>query len=124
MPTSDEDLQKKSDRVQKLREQVAAEESKRTTRERELANDVTMAQLEAEEAKLEARLAATKEQGKVSAVKEGAAAPLSAAKEEMERAVAQKKAVEDAPNRASRATESTSTGGSSGDADANAGATS
>lgn len=115
MPTSDEDLQKQSDRVQKLREQVAAEEAKRTTRERDLANDVTMAQLQAEEAALEARLAVAKDAGKVGSVKAGAAAPLEAAKEQMERAVAQKKAAEEQPSAAARATESTQTGGASGD---------
>lgn len=115
MPTSDEDLQKQSDRVQKLREQVAAEEAKRTTRERDLANDVTMAQLQAEEATLEARLAVAKDAGKVASVKAGAAAPLEAAKEQMERAVAQKKAAEEQPSAAERATESTQTGGASGD---------
>lgn len=115
MPTSNEDLQKKAERLQKLREQVAAEESKRTSRESELANDVKMTEMEAEEARLEARLAAAKDAGKVGSVKAGASAPLEAAKEQMERAVAQKKAVEERPSAAERATESTESGGASGD---------
>ena len=113
MPTSDEDLQKQAERVQKLREQVADAEAKRTERERELANDVTMTQLQAEAAALEARLAVAKEQGKVGSVKEGASAPLDAAKDLLERAVAQKKAAEAAPKESARGTES-----EGGDADA------
>lgn len=116
MPTSDEDLQKEAERVQKLREQVSNAEAKRTERERELANDVTMTQLQAEAAALEARLAVAKEAGKVSSVKDGASAPLDAAKEQLRRAVAQKEAAEAAPKESARATESTGTGGQSGDA--------
>lgn len=89
MPTSDEDLQKRAEQVQKLREQVADEEAKRTDRERALANDITMAQLDAEAAQLEARLQVAKNAGKVSEVKSGAQAPLDAAKEQMRVAQAQ-----------------------------------
>lgn len=94
MPTSDEELQKQSERVQKLREQVAEAEAKRVEREREVANDITMAQLKAEEAQLEARLTVAREAGKVNAVKAGVAAPLDAAKEALERAVKSKESVE------------------------------
>lgn len=93
MPTSDEDLAKKADSVQKLREQVADAEAKRVERERSVSNDITMAQLESEEAALRARLAAAREASKVSTVKSGAEAPLAAAKEQMEAAVAQEQAV-------------------------------
>jgi hypothetical protein len=123
MPTSDEDLQKKAERVQKLREQVTNAEATRVQREADLANDITMRQLEAEEAALEARLAVAKEAGKVANVKQGAAAPLDAVTEQMERAVAQQKAAEAAPAEAARATESTSSGGASGDSAATTGAT-
>src|SRR5437868_11997458 len=92
MPTSDEDLQKQQERVAKLRGQVADAEMTRETRERELSNDITMTQLEAEEAQLDARLALAKQQGRVSAVKDGAAAPLDAAKEALTRSVAAEKA--------------------------------
>lgn len=94
MPTSDEDLQAKSDEVQKLREQVAEEEAKREAREVELSNDVTMTQLQAEEANLQARLTLAKQAGKAGSVKSGAAAPLDAAKEQMRVAVEQQKAAE------------------------------
>lgn len=92
MPTSDEDLQKLQDRAAKLREQVATEEQKRVQRERELSNDVTAAQLQAEITRLETRLDASKDANKVSEVKSGAAAPLEAAKTEMQRAVEVQKA--------------------------------
>jgi hypothetical protein len=94
MPTSDEDLKNKRDEVKKLRDQVANAESERRESERSLANDVVMRQLEAEEAALRARLAVAKESGSDKAVEKGAQAPLSAAKEQMERAVAQQKAAE------------------------------
>lgn len=94
MPTSDEDLAKEQARVEKLRQQLADEEAKRVERERSLANDITLAQLQAEAAQLEARLAVAKEQGKVATVKDGAAAPLDAAKAQMEQAVAAQKAAE------------------------------
>lgn len=93
MPTSNEDLQKKADEVQQLREQVTNEESKRRTREAELANDVTMAKLEAEEAALKARLAVLQQApSKKSEVE--ATTPLASAREQMEAAVAQQKAAE------------------------------
>lgn len=60
MPTSDEDLQQKQERVQQLREQLAAEESKRVQVERETSNDVTAAQLDAEAARLEASIEASR----------------------------------------------------------------
>jgi hypothetical protein len=120
MPTSDEDLQKQSERVQKLREQVADAEAKRVERESSLANDVTMAQLQAEEAALEARLAVAKEAGKVGNVKSGASAPLDAAKEQLKRAVAQKEAAEKAPEEAARQSETADKGVSGDSASATA----
>lgn len=121
MPTSDEDLQAKSEEVQKLRDQVANSERNRIQRESELSNEIAMKQLEAEEHALRARLAVTKEAGKVASVKAGADAPLQSVKEQMERAVAQEKAAEKAAEDAKRATEGTSTGGASGDTAATSG---
>lgn len=69
--TSAEELAKKAEHVQKLREQVAEAEAKRVAREVEASNDVAYAQLDAEEARLEAQLAAAKESAKVGVVKEG-----------------------------------------------------
>lgn len=99
MPTSEEELKKKRDNVEKLRQQVADEEAKRVTRERELSNDVTAAQLDAEAVRLEARLAAAKDSNKVAAVKEGASAPLDQAKAEMRNAATIKAAQEKAQDR-------------------------
>jgi hypothetical protein len=92
MSVSEEDVQKKAESVQKLREQVQDAEANRVSREAELSNQFTMTQLEAEEAQLKARLTVAKEAGKVSVVKQGADAPMSAVKAQMEQAVAQEKA--------------------------------
>lgn len=89
-PVSDADLAKKQERVARLRQQVEDAERTRVTREQQQANTITMAQLEAEEARLEAQLAAAKEAGKVGAVKDGVSAPLEAARED--RAIAQEQA--------------------------------
>jgi hypothetical protein len=98
MSVSDEDVQKKADDVQKLREQVQDAEANRVSREAELSNQFTINQLEAEEAQLRARLAVAKEAGKVAAVKAGADAPLAAVKAQMEQAVAQEKAATEKPS--------------------------
>lgn len=111
MPTSDEDLQAQADKVEKLREQVANAEAKRTERERELSNDITMTQLQAEEAALEARLTVAKEQGKVGSVKAGAGAPLDAAKDQLKLAVASRDAASSSVD-AARSTESARAGAS------------
>lgn len=92
MATSDEDVAKKAEAVEKLRQQVANAESTREVRERELHNDIQMRQLEAEEARLKTRLAVAKEEGKVAHVKAGAEAPLSAIEVEMQKAVAAQEA--------------------------------
>lgn len=94
MPTSDEDLAKQADKVQKLRDQVASAEAERVQRERDSANDVAMLQLQAEEERLNAALVVAKDAKKAASVKDGNDAPLSAAKAEMEAAVAARKAAE------------------------------
>lgn len=94
MPTSDEDLQKQRDEVQKLRDQLAAEEAKGSERTQSLNNDITAQQLAAEKVRLETQLAAAKDANRASSVKSGAGAPLASAKEQMELAVAQQKSAE------------------------------
>lgn len=121
MPTSDDDLTAKADEVQRLREQVADHERTRADRERSLSNDITMRQLEAEEASLRARLAVAKEGAKAGAVKDGAAAPLSAVQDQLKAAVEQQKAAEKAPKASARATESTTAAAAGGDASAKSG---
>jgi hypothetical protein len=88
-PVSDADLAKKQERVARLRAQVEEANRTRITREQQQANTITMAQLDAEEARLEAELAAAKSASRVGAVKEGASGPLAAAKEEKAVAEAQ-----------------------------------
>lgn len=95
MPTTEEELDEKRQRNQKLRDQLAAEEAKRVDRETSLANDVTAMQLDAEAVRLQAALDAAKEANKVSAVKEGAAPVLDAAKEDIKNAEAFAKGQED-----------------------------
>lgn len=96
MPTSDEELQAQRDRVDKLRERVAAERVKAVDNTASVQNDVDAALLSAEEARLEAELAAVKQTSTKSAAKEAAARPLEQAKEQMEEAVAAQKAAEQA----------------------------
>lgn len=96
MPTTEEDLQQKRERNEKLREQIAAEEAKRRDRELDLSNQIVGQELDAEGARLEAELASLKESSKVANVKSGAEAPLQSAKEAMEQALAQQKAQEEA----------------------------
>jgi len=86
--TSEEDLQKKRDHNERLREQIAAAKAQADERVQEQANTIEAAQLDAETARLEAQLAAAKEQAKVSVAKGGAEAPLEAAKQQLEAAKA------------------------------------
>ena len=88
MATSDEELQAKADKIQKLREQIAAEEAKRLEREAAVANDITAAQLDAEATRLQAQLEAAKNANKANAVKDGAANVLEAAKADLKTAAA------------------------------------
>lgn len=92
MATTEKELDEKRQRNERLREQLAAEEAKRLTREAEVSNDVTAKNLDAEAARLEAQLAAAKETNKVAAVKSGAAAPIEAAQAQLDNATAFAKA--------------------------------
>lgn len=91
MPTSDEDLQKLQVEVQKLRDDVAAQEAAAATRARESDNDIAAAQLTAERTRLQAQLAAAKDAAKATNIKSGASAPLAAAKADMQLALEQTK---------------------------------
>lgn len=95
MPTSDEDLRKQQDTVQKLRDQVAAKRAEAETKAREQDNDVAAAQLQAEEVRLRTELAQLRESSKTSNVRAGAAGPIEAAKQQVSLAEAQAKMVED-----------------------------
>lgn len=65
MATTDEELQAKQLNVEDLRQQVADVNAGRLKAERELSNDITATELDAEAAKLEAQLAELKRQSTV-----------------------------------------------------------
>ncbi len=87
---SDEELAQKQAAVEKLRQQVADAEATRVANERSTANAITYAQLDAEQARLEAQLAAAKSAGTKTAAREAAAPLIEVAKED--RAAAQQQA--------------------------------
>lgn len=84
MPVTDKDLEKKRERIAKLREQVANEEAKAAENVLEQSREIEIAQLDVEEARLQAQLSAAKEVAKRSNVTSGSVdltANLEAAKE-------------------------------------------
>lgn len=88
MATTDAELERLQKSVEKKRERVLVERVRLTERTNELSNDITAVQLQAEEARLDAELATLANQSKVTSVREGASAPLDAAREELRNAVA------------------------------------
>ena len=94
MATTDEELAQLQKSVEKKREQLADAERQREERQAGLSNDITAAQLQAEEARLDAALSAAKADAKAANVKSGASGPLDAAKEEMRLAVERQKGQE------------------------------
>lgn len=95
MPISEEDLQKKRDKAEKLREQIAEAEATAAANSQNAVNEIEAKQLDAETARLETRLAQAKAAAKVSAAKEGAAGPLAQVTEQLEAANAAKSAAAD-----------------------------
>lgn len=85
---TEEDLQKKEDANAKLREQIADQQRAAAERTQQSSAEVRAAQLDTENARLTAQLAAAKEQAKPAVAKAGAEGPLSAAKEQLEAAQA------------------------------------
>lgn len=79
---TDDELEQKRKNVAKLREQIAAEESKRAERVQAEQNNIAAAQLDAEAARLESQLAQIKEASKAATVRELASGPLEQAKAE------------------------------------------
>lgn len=71
MAISEEDLEQKRARNNRLREQIAAQEAKASSAIQEQSLTVDAAKLDAETARLEAQLAAAKEQAKVSNIRQG-----------------------------------------------------
>lgn len=93
---SDQEVQAKQERVAKLRAQVEEANTRRASNEAELTNDITIAQLDVEEARLEAQLAEAKASATKTAVKDGANTTLQAAREAQAAAREQAKAAEKA----------------------------
>lgn len=85
---TDEDLQKRRDRIAKLQADLAEAEATRAERESDERRKIEATQLDAEIARLEARVQRAKEASKASAVKEGSSGPLAQAKAQL--AAAQK----------------------------------
>lgn len=96
MAISDEELDQRRARVEKLREQVAQEEAKRIEREADAANEITAAQLDAEATRLEAQLQMAKAANGAKAVSEGIATVTQPVKDEKASAVALQRAQESA----------------------------
>jgi hypothetical protein len=94
MPTSEEDLQAQRERNDELRAEITAEEMKRVEIQGSLQNDINAAELDAEEARLEAQLAAIRADNE--RLESITPQPLVAAQAAMEQAVAAQKAQEEA----------------------------
>lgn len=91
---TEEDLDKKRHGLEKLREQIAEAHASRESREQALSNEISMKQLDAEEARLRAELAAAREAAKASTVKSGTADLLDTITDEQKAAEASAKAAE------------------------------
>lgn len=100
--TSDEDLAKQREKLDKLRAQLAEAEQERLEKEAGQTNEILAAQLGAEEERLLSQLAAGKAQAKATSAKDSSS-PLAQARENMKNAEAQRQAVEDANQAAAEA---------------------
>lgn len=96
MPTSDKEIERKQDELEKLRSQIADLKATRESRERDAVNDITAVQLDTDIARLKLELDREKELAKPASVKAGIAAPLGNAQEAMAAAVATADAEKDA----------------------------
>lgn len=83
---SEKDLEKKRQNNERLREQIAEAEATAAGRLQEQSRAIEGAQLDAEAARLKARLAAAKEAAKASAAKSGSEGPLSSVTAQLEAA--------------------------------------
>lgn len=90
---TDEEVKEARLRVERLRQELANNERARADREREASNDITLMQLKAEEARLEAQLATQGNSSTEEAVRAGAQSPIAAAQTAMDRAALMQKAV-------------------------------
>lgn len=95
MAVSDEDVQAKQEKLVKMRAELADAEAKRVANEASLTNEIVMADLNTEEARLAAAIAEAKASATKTAVRE-AATPLAAARDAQAAAREQAKAAEKA----------------------------
>lgn len=86
MATSDDELQARRDRVEKLRAQVENEKAKQYAVQAEVSSDLEARQLDAEQERLEAELAALKANNTKTAVRAAAAPIVDAVKDEQKAA--------------------------------------
>lgn len=91
---SDEEVEQQREAVVRLRAQLEEARTGGAEKLHELNNDIALAQLREEEARLQAELATAKENKKVTVLRQGAAPVLGTVKEQMAAAVAHQKAVE------------------------------
>ncbi len=103
---TDEEVEQQRKAVVELRAKLDDARTSGVDKQRELDNDITLSQLRAEEARLQAELATVKENNKVTVLRAGAEPVLSTVKEQMAAAVDHQKAVaaEIAANRPTRTT--------------------
>lgn len=92
---TDEEVQARRDRVDELRARVQEAKTSGGTAHQELVNDITVAQLDVEEASLKAELADL-ERANDPIRLQASSTPLATAKEQMVAAVAREKAIADA----------------------------
>jgi hypothetical protein len=86
MAYTDEEVEAQRAVVEKLRGQVLDADAKTAERQADAQREIEMAQLKAEEARLQAELDAKKEAQKVANVKDAASGPLDQAKEQQKQA--------------------------------------
>lgn len=89
---TNEEVEEQRDRVHELRARLDEAKTGGSASQRELENDITLAQLQGEEARLAAELAEVEHRNDA-AVQARGATPLASAQEQMAAAVAQQKAV-------------------------------
>lgn len=91
---TNEEVEEQRDRVHELRARLDEAKNGGSANQQELDNDIVLAQLQAEEARLEAELADVEHRNDPAVMKRGAV-PLASAQEQMAAAVAAQKAVAD-----------------------------
>lgn len=92
---TDEEVAAQKEEVAKLRAKLDEAKSAGEQKRRELENDITMANLVAEEARLRAELDQVADSNKVASLRASVEAPLASAEEQMKAAMAHQKAVSD-----------------------------